>query len=82
LSSSEENPTWLKKTFIENLKSPTVEAINNEDGGGDYWVIANSAICNAYKERTVTAINEKIEEVREKLATRAVAKRKTCMNKI
>src|SRR5258705_8644094 len=54
-----------KKTFVENIKSSKVEV--PAEGGGDYWITSLSAISNSYKKTDLSIVNEKIDELREKL---------------
>lgn len=55
-----------KKTFVENLKSPKTEAPT--EGGGDYWISSLSAVCNAYRHDDLNIIDEKINELQEKIS--------------
>lgn len=54
-----------KKTFIENVKSNRIE--KSTDGGGDYWIPSLSAIRNSYRSLELNLIDEKIDELKEKL---------------
>lgn len=54
-----------KKAFAESIKSIKIEP--STEGGGDYWVTSLSAICNAFKGNDFTKVDEKIEELQEKL---------------
>jgi hypothetical protein len=51
-------------TLINNLNKKKKETIS--DDGGDYWVIARSAIGNAFKNNNNDLILDKIDEVVEK----------------
>jgi hypothetical protein len=51
-----------RKTFADNLKKP---AAPKDGGGGDYWIPATSAICNAWKFDDASLIDEKIEGLKK-----------------
>lgn len=55
-----------KKNFANNLKLNKVTP--KTESGGDYWIIAVSAIAKAYKEKDLQIITKKIKETEEKLA--------------
>src|SRR5690242_4696183 len=54
-----------KRNFIESVKSNKAPTIT--EGGGDYWTISLSAVCNAFKRDDLQIINDKVDEVQQKL---------------
>jgi len=54
-----------KRNFIESIKSNKAPTIT--EGGGDYWTISLSAVGNAFKRNDLEIINEKVDEVQQKL---------------
>lgn len=56
-----------KKTFVQNIKSNKIES--PADGGGDYWVTGLSAVCNSFKCGELGLIDEKIDELLDKIAS-------------
>jgi hypothetical protein len=54
-----------KKTFVERIKSNKIEP--PADGGGDYWITSYSAVCNSYRQDNLDLIDQKIDELKEKL---------------
>ena len=54
-----------KRNFIQSIKSNKIPIIT--EGGGDYWTISLSAVCNAFKQDDLQIIHEKIAEVQQKL---------------
>jgi hypothetical protein len=63
---SEEKLQVGKKTFVEHIKSTKVETPS--EGGGNYWISSLSAIGNSYKKVDLSIINDKIDELAEKLS--------------
>lgn len=55
-----------KKTFVANFKSNKV--ITPTEGGGDYWVSSLSAISNSYRQDSMSFVDEKITELKEKIS--------------
>lgn len=60
-----------KKNFVERLKSTKIEPPS--DGGGDYWVSALSAIVSSFKDNDPLLIDEKIEELKEKIDSTSIS---------
>lgn len=55
-----------KLTFINNLKKEKKKS-ENGDEGGDYWISALSAVRNTFKFNDERLLDEKIEELNEKI---------------
>jgi len=55
-----------KKTFVDNIKSNKIEI--PAEGGGDYWIVSLSAVCNSYRQDDINVIYNKIDELQEKLS--------------
>lgn len=56
-----------KRTLVERIKSNKIEP--PAEGGGNYWVTSFSAICNSYRSDDLTIIDQKIDQLRDKLAS-------------
>jgi hypothetical protein len=56
-----------KKIFVEKMKSTKIES--PDAGGGDYWVTSFSAVCNSYKNNDLTIIDQKIEELKDRITS-------------
>lgn len=55
-----------RKTFVNNLKK---EKEKKKDGsGGDYWVTSLSAISNAFRHNNTDFLQEKIDDLQERMA--------------
>ena len=55
-----------RKTFVNNLKK---EKENKKDGsGGDYWVTSLSAISNAFKHNDSAFLQEKVDDLQERMS--------------
>lgn len=54
-----------KRTFVDNIKSNKPEPPS--EGGGDYWITSLSAIRKCYKDDDINVIEDKIEELLDKL---------------
>ncbi len=57
--------------FAQRLKNRELKEIEAElepEGGGDYWIISNSCIYNVIKQDKAELFDDKIDEVKEKLA--------------
>jgi hypothetical protein len=54
-----------KKRFVQRIKED--KKPEQTDGGGDYWTISLSAICNSLKENDLIIVKKKISEVSDKL---------------
>ena len=54
-----------KLTFIKNLQKPRAE---NKASGGDYWICSTSASAAAFWNNDQTYLDEKIHELKEKIA--------------
>lgn len=54
-----------KKTFVEKIKSNIIEA--PAEGGGDYWISCLSAICNSYRNNDLNLIDDRVEDLVERL---------------
>lgn len=55
-----------KKSFVERIKSTKIDPPS--EGGGNYWISSISAACSAYKQNDIGVIDEKIDELLDKLA--------------
>ncbi|MBI5541242.1 MAG: hypothetical protein HY951_14345 [Bacteroidia bacterium] len=53
-----------KITFVNNLKK---DKKPKNDSGGDYWITSLSAISNSFKTENLKLLDEKIEELRDKI---------------
>jgi hypothetical protein len=56
-----------KKIFVEKMKSTKIES--PAASGGDYWVTSFSAVCNSYKNNDLTIIDQKIEELKDRITS-------------
>lgn len=54
-----------RQTLVNNLKTPQVK--KKDSSGGDYWVSALSAISKAFIENENELINERIDELKDKI---------------
>lgn len=54
-----------KATFVHNLKNPKEKKADS--GGGDYWITSLSAISNVFKYDNPDLLDEKINELNEKV---------------
>ena len=54
-----------KRTFVDNIKSTKIEI--PAEGGGDYWIASLSTVCTSYKQDDIKLIDNKIDELQEKL---------------
>tara|TARA_R110002012_G_scaffold321947_2_gene552659 strand:+ start:391 stop:1062 length:672 start_codon:yes stop_codon:yes gene_type:complete len=53
-----------KKTFAYNLQ---LDKKRSNDSGGDYWITSLSAISNVFKYKNEVLLNNKVEELQEKI---------------
>lgn len=53
-----------KKSFAADLKKDKIK--NEKEGGGDYWIIAISAVAQGFKLNSSNGVKEKIEELEGK----------------
>ncbi|WP_425236975.1 hypothetical protein [Ulvibacterium sp.] len=54
-----------KKTFVNNLKKE--KGAEDNSGGGDYWISCLSAISNAFRNGNTSLLDEKIQQLAEKI---------------
>lgn len=55
-----------KKTFVENIKSNKI--VPPAEGGRDYWTTGLSAVCNSFRTGNTDHVDDKIDELLEKIA--------------
>ncbi|MCF8332262.1 MAG: hypothetical protein K9H84_07405 [Bacteroidales bacterium] len=56
-----------KRNFAHRLKQEPITEIKSPGSGGNYWVSCLSAINNAFKHNEMAFINEKIQEIDDKI---------------
>ncbi|GAA4334400.1 hypothetical protein [Flaviaesturariibacter amylovorans] len=55
-----------RKAFVDKLKSPVIKP--PDEGGGDYWISGLSAIRKSYASDEIAFADEKIDDLRDKIA--------------
>ena len=61
-----------KRNFADKLKiRPIKETLDNDEGGGDYWITSTSCIYNVFKYRKMALYDLKINDLNVKLQATA-----------
>ena len=59
-----------KKSFAFKLKNREAKVkIDNEEGGGDYWITSTSCIYNVFKQNNLSLYDTKVEELKVKFGS-------------